>query len=258
MGDRDITLPNTSRVIEYRAFEAAADEAGGFTGYASTWWDVDSYGTAFAPGAFARSLANRGPKVSVLWQHDPDRPIGRPTQLVEDGRGLAVDARITDGTVAGAEALALLRDGVPLGLSVGFRTLRERPVDLERDPVVMDNAPSALRANPERVSIIEEAALYEFSVVTFPANEQAQIAAVRGETQIEALSCALADLRAGRLGPAARALVDELALAWREASDRAASPAPRPATAPRRVDAELVLARWGHYIRNVEGQTWAT
>ena len=31
--------------------------AAGFQGYASTFWTVDSYGTAFAPGCFARSLA---------------------------------------------------------------------------------------------------------------------------------------------------------------------------------------------------------
>ena len=252
MGDRDIQLERAPRRIEYRAFEAASDAAGGFDGYASTFWDIDSYGTAFAPGAFAKTIAERADRTLVLWQHDPYQPIGKPIAMEEDARGLAVSARITDGTAAGREALALLRDGVPLGLSVGFRTLRERPVDLERDPIVLDNAPSAIRANPEKAVIIEEARLFEFSVVSFPANEQAQVSAIRQDVAVEGLVIALADLREGRLSPAARELVADLAAAWRDAPD-GPRPAPRSAKAPRRVDAEVVMARWGHYIRTVEG-----
>jgi len=252
MGDREIMLERSPRRMEYRAVEAAADASGAFDGYASTFWDVDSYGTAFAPGAFSKTLAERGDRTLVLWQHDPYLPIGKPTAMAEDGRGLAVTAQISDGTNAGREALALLRDGVPLGLSVGFRTLRERPVDLERDPVILDNAPSMVKANPEKTVIIEEARLFEFSVVSFPANEQATIAAVRRDSELEALVMLLSDVREGRLTPACRAFMADLVAAWRDAPD-GARPAPRDAKAPRRVDAEVVMARWGHYIRTVEG-----
>lgn len=238
--------------MEYRAFEAASDASGGFDGYASTFWDVDSYGTAFAPGAFAKTLAERSDRTLVLWQHDPYLPIGKPLEMEEDERGLAVSARISDGTNAGREALALLRDGVPLGLSIGFRTLRERPVDLERDPVILDNAPRAVQASPEKAVIIEEARLFEFSVVSFPANEQAQISAIRQDVELEALVMALAALREGRLTPTCRDMVSQIVAAWTDAPD-GPRPAPRAAKAPRRVDAEVVMARWGHYIRNVEG-----
>jgi len=253
MTDRTLTLPTTDRRIEHRAFAAAADaEAGSFSGYASTYWDVDSYGTAFAPGAFAKTLQERADKVVVLWGHDSYQPIGRPTRMEEDGKGLSVDARITEATSAGRDAMALLRDGVPLGLSIGFRTVRERPVDLERDPIVLDNAPSAIRANPDQAVVIEEAKLYEFSVVAFPANEAAAISSVRDAASLDALSTLITQLRHGRISPAVESLVSELVAAWHQAPD-GARPAPRQAKAPRkRTDAALVVARWGHYIRNVE------
>jgi len=257
MDERILDIPTTSRRIEHRAVDAQADPAGGFDGYASTFWNVDSYGTAFAPGAFSKTLAERGDKTVVLWQHDPYQPIGKPTRMAEDGRGLAVTARISDGTRAGAEAMALLRDGVPLGLSVGFRTLRERPADPARDPLILDGAPAVIQANPEQAVVIEEARLYEFSVVSFPANEAAQIAAVRADAQLDALAGLLADLRAGRLGPAARAIVEDLVAAWQGGPDGASAEPPAAVTPRRRIDAETVLARWGHVMSTMEGQAWA-
>lgn len=217
------------REIEYRVFRADATDAG-FSGYASTFWDTDSYATAFAPGAFAKSINERSGKVLVLWQHDPYLPIGKPTRMAEDERGLAVDAHITEAATYGRDAMALLRDGIPLGLSIGFRTIRERPAT-EDDPLILTNAPEPIKRDPSLVYVIEEAKLYEFSVVSFPANEAAQIDTVRSEAQIEALALALADLKADRLDAARRAVVADLVAAWR-AAPAGSRPAPRNAKAP--------------------------
>lgn len=231
------------------AFRADGASAAGFDGHASTAWHVDSYGTAFAPGAWSKTLSERGSKVLVLWQHDPYQPIGKPTALAEDGTGLAVSAAISDGTSYGRDALALLRDGVPLGLSVGFRTIRERPATAS-DPLIFDGAPDAIRGDHAAVSVIEEAKLYEFSLVSFPANDAATVTAIRGDAQIDALSQVLADVRAGRVAPPCRAVLGDLVAAWMDAPG-GELPEPRAAVAPRRIDAALALARFGHFEKGV-------
>ena len=43
------------------AFTKADGDAGELDGYASKWWEVDSYGECTAPGSFAKSIAERGP-----------------------------------------------------------------------------------------------------------------------------------------------------------------------------------------------------
>jgi len=243
--------PGDKRQIEFRAVPASgrADGTPGFSGYASTSWHVDSYGTAFAPGAWAKTLAERGDRVLVLWQHDPYLPIGKPTALAEDGTGLAVDAAVTEATQHGRDAMALLRDGVPLGLSVGFRTIRERQAN-DGDPLVLGNDLPAWIANnlPGSVWVIEEAKLYEFSVVSFPANLHAEIEAVRADDRAQHLAMTLDDLRAGRLDAAGRALVAELAAAWTAAPDRGDT-APRtapPARRDRLAELTIALAEYGY------------
>lgn len=211
----------------------ALDGKPGFSGYASTHWHVDSYGTAFAPGAWKRSIRDYGERgVPVLWQHWPDMPVGRSTTLKDDRTGLAVDARVSDATQLGNETIALARDGIVGGLSVGFRTLESRSAT-DDDPLILDFAPEPLKAKAARseIQIIERAKLYEFSIVTFPANEAAAITAMRADIQIDALQMALDDLGANRLDDDRRSLIERIALAWQRRLDGARS-APPAATAP--------------------------
>lgn len=218
--------PGDSRRIEFRGFDLRADADSSFDGYASTSWHVDSYGTAFAPGAWTKTLSEQAQKVLVLWQHWGDQVLGRPTAMAEDETGLRVSARITEATTLGRDVMALLRDEVPLGLSVGFRTIRERPAT-DADPLILGNdTPEWVARNlPGSVYVLEEARLYEFSVVSFPANLNAEIDAVRRDSTVQALSQTLEDLRAGRLNDAGRALVAEIAAAWQAAPDsREAAP----------------------------------
>jgi hypothetical protein len=66
-----------------------------------------------APGAFATTLKDRDHKIPLLWQHDPQKPIGRNTGLREDSTGLRFDAQVVTETAAGAEAMALLCPWAP-------------------------------------------------------------------------------------------------------------------------------------------------
>ena len=124
---------------------------GEFSGYASLFNVRDEGGDIIAPGAFAASLARRGPRgVRMLWQHDAARPIGRWLELREDARGLFVRGRLALDTHAGREAAALLRAGALDGLSIGFRTLR------------------AARDRARKARVVRRLDLWEISLVTFP------------------------------------------------------------------------------------------
>lgn len=233
--------PRTNPKCQYRMVELRADSDGsGFDGYASTPWVVDSYITAMKPGAFRKTLKERGDKTPILWQHDPYAPIGRPTVLREDKGGLYFDAAISEGTTYGRDAMALLRDGVPLGMSFGFQTVKSRPAT-DDDPLDF----SLYKAKPEDVQVIEEVRLWEISLVTFPANETAAINDVRAVAEADALASLIEHIRAGSLSDDQTALVADLVAAWGERAEPEppSTPLPDPEQARRRTrDAEITLA----------------
>lgn len=238
--------------IDYRAYEVrASDDRDGFDGHAATFWAVDSYATAMKPGAFRKTLKERGDRIPLLWQHWPDTPIGKPTTLKEDKTGLAFSASVTTDTRAGAEAMALLRDDVPLGMSFGFQTLKDRSAT-EDDPLDLTQQ-SGLK--PADVRVIEEVRLWELSLVTFPANDAATITAVRSELELDALSSLLADLRADRLDAEHIPLIEQFVAAWQA---RAGAEPPMTALTPtpdrtrrRDIEAQLALAKYRGLLREV-------
>ena len=89
-----------------------------FAGYAALFDKIDRGGDLIRKGAFARAI-EAGRSVPLLWQHRPERPIGRIESLAEDGRGLRVIGRLTPDAGHAAEAAALLRDGAAAGLTFG-------------------------------------------------------------------------------------------------------------------------------------------
>jgi uncharacterized protein len=227
--------------IEYRTFDVhALDEAtDGFDGHASTFWAVDSYATAMAPGAFKRTIKNRGDKRLVLWQHDPYTPIGKTTALKEDKEGLAFSAAVSMNTRAGSEAMALLRDDVPLGMSFGFQTVKDRSAE-DTDPLDFTQQPSMKSAD---IRVITEVNLWEVSLVTFPANEAATISAVRSEMELDALTTLLDAIRDGDLDEGRAVLVQQIFDAWSQRPGPAAiEPHSTPEQARRNRDIELSIA----------------
>jgi HK97 family phage prohead protease len=135
---------------------------GSFSGYASLFGRVDLGRDVDERGAFSRSLAERGAAgVRMLFQHDPNQPIGAWTEIREDGRGLFVRGRLTPGVAKSREVLELMRGGALDGLSIGFRTVRAR-------------------SEPSGVRRILEADLWEISVVTFPMLPGARVESIKG------------------------------------------------------------------------------
>ena len=91
-----------------------------FAGYAALFGTRDAGRDTIRPGAFAATLAARGDRLPLYWQHNPTKRIGWIERVAEDTRGLRVIAAIDNPH--GLAALALKR-GTVTGLSFGYRTL---------------------------------------------------------------------------------------------------------------------------------------
>lgn len=119
-----------------------------FAGYAAVFDREDRGGDIVRRGAFAGA----GAGVPLLWQHLPDRPIGRIESLSEDARGLRVVGRVSD-----ARAARALTSGAVNGLSFGYRVRAARG------------------GRPRELMDVE---LVEVSLVRFPMQPLARVHAV--------------------------------------------------------------------------------
>ncbi|PYE28782.1 prohead peptidase [Rhizobium sp. PP-WC-2G-219] len=135
---------------------------GRFSGYASVFGEIDLGKDTIERGAFLHSLAKRGAGgVRMLFQHDPNEPIGTWTTIREDGRGLFVEGRLSTGVARAREVHQLMKGGALDGLSIGFQTVKART-----------DAKSGIRR-------VLEADLWEISVVTFPMLPSARVSNVK-------------------------------------------------------------------------------
>jgi hypothetical protein len=155
------TLPE--REVKFAPVDLKQVEADGtFSGYASIFGEVDLGNDLVMPGAFRESLAARGTQgVKLLFQHDPNEPIGVWLDLHEDARGLFARGRLMPEVTRAREVLSLMRAGALDGLSIGFRTVQGRT-----DPA------SGVRR-------LDKIDLWEISVVTFPMLPEARVNAVK-------------------------------------------------------------------------------
>jgi len=153
----------TPTEVKYARARLSAVEADGtFTGYASLFGKADLGRDVVMPGAFAASLRKRGPAgVKMLFQHDPNQPIGVWLAIREDAEGLYVKGKLTTEVERAREVLSLMRAGALDGLSIGYRTVRGRT-----------DAKTGIRS-------LIEVDLWEISVVTFPLLPDARVSAVK-------------------------------------------------------------------------------
>ena len=142
----------------------AADDEGVIEGYASVFGVRDSYNEIVMPGAFAKSLARHqreGTYPLMLWQHNPDEPIGVWLEMNDDGKGLYVKGKLLRGVRRADEALIMLKNSAVQGMSIGYREIDVEP-----------------SSNGEARKL-NELELYEASVVSFPANRRARVETVK-------------------------------------------------------------------------------
>ena len=143
----------------------AVSDDGLFSGYASVFDNVDSYGDIVRKGAFVESIGEweaKGKMPPILWNHDPSDPIGVYTKMQEDDKGLFVEGRLLiDDVPRAKQTHALMKAGVIDGLSIGYRVKEY------------------LHNEDEEVTDLIKLSLREVSIVTFPANPETRIEAVK-------------------------------------------------------------------------------
>lgn len=133
----------------------AIDADGSIEGLAASYGNVDHGGDVMLPG----SAIIRGKSVPMLLYHDQRRPVGVWREFKETAGGLLVKGTFAMSTNDGRDAHAMTKDGALAGLSVGYKSLRDKMVGKARH--------------------IAEAIIHEVSLVTIPMNEKAVIVSVK-------------------------------------------------------------------------------
>jgi len=142
--------------------ESMDEGTGTFTGYASVFGVVDSYGDTVMAGAFKRTIKNnKGKGWPMLWSHKVDEPIGLITGE-EDERGLKVKGAFNLEDPLALRIRSHMKQGSVTGLSIGYQTMVEE----------MDKESNTRK--------LKEIKLWEISPVVFPACDPARVEDVKG------------------------------------------------------------------------------
>lgn len=136
----------------------ALQEDGSFEGILASYNTVDLGGDRILPGAFTKTMQERGNSIPMLWQHDPHQPIGT-LELSDSPTGLMVKGQLLMDIPQARTAYALLKAKVIKGLSIGYDTVKD----------AVENG----------VRQLKEVRLWEGSCVTFPMNEACMITAIK-------------------------------------------------------------------------------
>ncbi len=146
---------------------AVDQEAGTFKGLLAAYSE-DQYQDVIEPGAFTKTLqeakakATRGGRkylYPLLFNHNPDEPIGGITEAQETKDGLEVGGQLDLDVQRARECYSLMKKGMLSGLSIRYVAVKK-----------------SYKAGARH---LHEIKLLEGSVVTFPANEDARVSGVK-------------------------------------------------------------------------------
>lgn len=163
-------LETKSHTVEVKASAEGIIEA-----YASTFNGVDSYGDTIRPGAFLKTVAERGPtgnrKIKALVNHNAwnGLPVGVPQAMNEDTIGLLTSTKMS-ATQMGRDIYTLAQEGALSELSIGYT------------PVKFAYADEAQTGYSRE---LQEIKLFEYSFVTIPADERAIITGLKSADDLE-------------------------------------------------------------------------
>ena len=144
------------------------ENAGIIEGYVAVFTNLDGNGDVIDRGAFTKTLReahetkdrNKVPYLyPLLWQHRESEPIGGILEAHEDDHGLFIRGQYDMSTELGQRAYSGAKMGYLRGLSIGYDPVKT----LYRD----------------KARHLTEVKLWEGSPVTFPANMDAQVIAVK-------------------------------------------------------------------------------
>lgn len=155
------------------------DGAGRFSGYASVFGGVDSYGDTIVKGAFESSLKGNG-KPKMFLEHAAFNfgaagaaalPIGKWLAAKEDDHGLFVEGELTLDMSLAKDVHAAMRHGTLDGLSVGGFVNKGDYDETETGRVIR-----------------RWSNLMEISPVAFPADKAARVEAVKSDALSESIA----------------------------------------------------------------------
>lgn len=129
-----------------------------FSGYASVFGGIDTYGDTIVKGAYKSTLEGRDRPVQLRWNHYGP-VIGKFTTIKEDENGLYVEGELTKGHSTADDAAALLKHGAVSGLSIGYIAK-----DYEQEGEVRH---------------LKEIELFEISIVEEPADNSAHVSGIK-------------------------------------------------------------------------------
>lgn len=137
------------------------------TGYFSIFGNKDSDGDIIMPGSFTKTIQENGPlsqrpRILHLLQHDTNLPLGKPSILNEDTKGLYFESKISH-TSYGRDTIKLYEDGVLTEHSIGYKVIKNEP--------------------KEDANYLMELKLWEGSTVSWGANMEALVTAVKTEAK---------------------------------------------------------------------------
>ena len=143
------------------------NEKGEFEAYGSVSGNVDLVREVVDYGAFKRTLQHKNGKVVLLADHYPEQRIG-VAYLTEDSKGLFIKGILNLNKQNARDVYEDMKfyyaHDIPVGFSIGFDTLKEDWI--------------------AGIRHLKELKLYEVSFVTFPANEEARLLAVKENQRI--------------------------------------------------------------------------
>lgn len=157
----------------FKSFELKADgDNGTIEGYFSTYEKTpDSYGDIITPGAFTETLKKReetGHPFPLCFNHDFDKIIGVVDSIEEKEHGPYMKGHFLDTELA-QDVRKFIKSGAVYQFSFAYDVLENRkPTEDEKVNNVLN--------------VLTKLDLFEVSVVTVPANQNAIITEVKSET----------------------------------------------------------------------------
>lgn len=152
-----------------KSFEMKAQDNGTIAGYFSTYEKTpDSYGDIIESGAFTKTLEKRkasGHPFPLCFNHDFDKIIGVVDSVEEKENGPYIEAHFLDTELA-QDVRKFVQSGAVYQFSFAYDVLKAREPNSEE------------KANGV-MNVLQEVEVFEISVVTVPANQNAVVTDVK-------------------------------------------------------------------------------
>lgn len=143
------------------------------SGYFAVFGNKDLDGDIIEPGAFTKTIMERGPQgkqlIKYLLDHDKNKVVAKITNLYEDNKGLRYEAKI-GSHAAGQDFQKMIESELINQHSFGFRTIKEQfdqeaKANLIKEVMMYEgSAVQFLGANPETtfIDLKSEADAFEY------------------------------------------------------------------------------------------------